>query len=219
MSILWYSKSWKVDSTLPTWRMGLFAEEYSACKYCTVHKYFVCKFAVYAEEYCVPEERLRLQNQQTDLLSTYSFAPLLSPCSFYVGTHWIWFAFASTGNLQKQWKSFPTVHPLNLMLRSHSWFILNDVNTTNNDSVYIFACSHFIIDPSWSTVDSVDSRNHKLPGLHPTIFQCPHLLQSPYEIKRRINSHLSPNNDLVSETCKFFYGLQWPWTFERLVKE
>ena len=64
-------------------------------------------------------------------------------------------------------------------LRSHSWSILNDVNTTNNYSVYIFACSHFIIDPSWSTVDSVDSRDHKLPGLHPTIFQRPHLLQSP----------------------------------------
>ena len=108
-----------------------------------------------------------------------SFASLLLPCSCYAGSHWIWFAIASTDNLQKQWKSFPTVPPLILVLRSHSWSLLNDMNTTDNYSVYIFACSHFIIDPSWSTVDSVDSRDHKLPGLHPTIFQRPHLLQSP----------------------------------------
>ena len=76
-----------------------------------------------AEEYCVHEEILRLQNQQTELLSTCSFASLLLLCCCYVGSHWIWFAIASTGNLQKQWKSFPTVLPLILMLRSIPFLI------------------------------------------------------------------------------------------------
>ena len=83
--------SWKVDRALPTRRMGLFAEEYSACKYCTVHitqvhTLFASLQCVQKSTVCtVQEERLRLQNQQTDLLSTCSFAFLLLPCSCYAG--------------------------------------------------------------------------------------------------------------------------------------
>ena len=54
---------------------------------------------------------------------TCSFASLLLPCSCYAGSHWIWFAIASTDNLQKQWKSFPTVPPLILMLPSIPFLI------------------------------------------------------------------------------------------------
>ena len=225
--------------------MGLFAEEYSVCNYCIVHKYCVCKFAVFVEEY----------SQQCVQVLHSTQVLCLQVCSVCRGVLCIWGKTAAAKptdwlavNLLVCFSAIALFLlcrlTLNLIRVCKYGQFTKAVEEFSYSSSFDFDASiPFLIYSQWC--EYYKQRFCVYICMFPLHYRSflkhcwlrwlsrPQTTRTPpdhlsmstpfaesiYNQKMHQLTHESKQYDFVSETGMFFYGLQWPWRFERLVKE
>ena len=193
----------------------------SVRKYCTVHKYFVCKFAVLCAEGVLCAWGETAAAKSTDWLAVNLLVCLSAIDLFLLCRHTLnLIRVCKYGQFTKAVEEFSYSSSFDFdasipFLIYSQWgeyykqrFCVNICMFTLHYRSFLKHCWLRWLSKPQTTRTPPDHLSMSTP-----------FAESIYNQKTHQLTHESKQYDFVSETGMFFYGLQWPWRFERLVKE